>query len=95
MRATLARNWSGVNAFVRKSRSGRYPMRARTRGSSGSPPSTRTVPLVGRTTPSIVLMKVVFPAPLSPISPNAVPRGIAMSSPASAVCPPVRRKRPR
>ncbi len=95
MRATLARNCPGVNALGKKSRSGRYPILARTPGSSGSPPSTRTAPLVGRTTPSSVLMNVVLPAPLRPMSPNAAPRWMARSRPASAVCPPLRRKKPR
>ena len=44
------------------------------RGSSGSPPSTRhRARWSGRTMPSRVLMKVVLPAPLGPMSPKAAP----------------------
>ncbi len=89
MRATLARNCRGVNALGKKSPLRQAPDPGARPESAGSPPSTRTVPLVGRTTPSSVLMNVVLPAPLRPMSPNAAPRWMAMSR--SPRAPSVRR----
>ena len=43
---------------------------------SGDSPRMRMWPAVGRTMPSIVLIKVVLPAPLGPTKPKAVPRSI-------------------
>ena len=50
-----------------------------------SAPNTRTVPAVGVTSPMIMAMVVVLPAPLPPSSPVIEPAGSAKLIPATAM----------
>ena len=65
-------------------------MRARTAMSRGAPPSTSTVPEVGRMMSSSMRIVVVLPAPLGPRKPNTSPRSISRSRSATAVNSPKR-----
>ena len=47
-----------------------------------------TVPEVGGSTPAITLNKVVFPAPLGPITPVIDPSSISIEDPSTARKPP-------
>src|SRR5574344_2567293 len=63
-------------------------MRARTFGSDGSPPRTAIWPEVGRTSPIIILIVVVLPAPLVPRKPRISPRFNSTESPVTALTGP-------
>src|ERR671934_202542 len=49
-----------------------------------SAPATDAEPLVGRASPTRILMVVVFPAPLGPINPRIWPRSTSRDRPSSA-----------
>src|SRR5918998_2989661 len=63
-----------------------YPTwrRSSARSFSGLRPSTSTSPPEGRRAPTRAFIRVVFPDPLGPTSPNTVPSGTVRSTPRNA-----------
>ena len=64
--------------------SGRYPIFFLAAGFPAGLPKTLTAPAVGKTSPSRILINVVFPAPLGPRKPKTSPSFTARSTPARA-----------
>src|SRR5437763_8990455 len=64
------------------------------RCATGSSPSTRTVPAVGRRKPSTVSTVVVLPAPLGPRRATTWPASAVNETPSTAVTGPYRTTRP-
>jgi len=57
-------------------------------------PLTRTVPLVGRSSPAIIRMVVDLPAPFGPRNPVTTPGSTTKLSPSTAVLSPYRLVKP-